>query len=86
MGNVGKAVPNYIFVSRKFDLEKPTRQPGEKKTGPWKKNKLQKSPGKVKKSTFCLFFLIKYGPKPSRIFMRKKDITWDGLMVTVNIK
>ncbi len=31
-----KAVPNYIFVSRKLDLEKPTRQSG-KKTRPWKK-------------------------------------------------
>ena len=26
-----KAVPNYIFVSHKLDLEKPTRQPGKKK-------------------------------------------------------
>ena len=34
-----QAVPNYIFVSRKLDLEKPTRQPG-KKNEAMKKNEL----------------------------------------------
>ncbi len=32
-----QAVPNYIFVSRKRDLEKPIRQPGKKKRGHEKK-------------------------------------------------
>ena len=32
-----KAVPSNIFVSRKLDLEKPTRQSGKKKRGHEKK-------------------------------------------------
>ncbi len=36
-----------------------------------------------KKSRFLLFFFLKNGQKPTRVFMRNKDITWCGLSCVI---
>ena len=41
----------------------------------------EKKRGHEKKRTRLLFFFLKNGQKPTRVFMRNKDITWCGLNI-----
>ncbi len=81
-----KAVPNYIFVSRKLDVEKPTRQPGKKKRGHEKKTNCIISSEKPikgsKKNRNFRFFFLKIWPKTYQHIYEKQryNLEWPHLL------